>query len=298
VPGEPTRRSPRGGEPEILRDAQEAGPRPGATAVPPAWLEEPRPTEWSAGKAIGAKARSKPESEPRPEPGRPGHGLVHWNAGVSGAAASDARGAKSDVSSWDLGRVAAAAAGEPAPAVGPLPDTGEFAWGDRAVPPDAPPAAVARAEVHRRRAPPWRRVLAWAVDVGPLAAGVFVLGRSLLGSAAAALPAPADGLDGLIDLVAREGRIVLSLLALLAVALAVYTTLAHALAGATLGKWMFGLRVVGPQGTRPSLGRSAARSALAVLSAALLGLGFLLALFTRSGRALHDFLARTWVVEA
>jgi uncharacterized RDD family membrane protein YckC len=245
---------------------------------------------------IGAKAlRSEPESEPRPEPGR--LGLVPENAGAYSAAAPGARGAKADVSSWDLGRVAAAAAGEPAPAVGPLPDTGEFAWGDRAVPPDASPAG-ARAEVHRRRAPPWRRVLAWAVDVGPLTAGVVVLGRSLLGSAAAALPAPADGLDGLIDLVAREGRIVLSLLALLAVALAVYTTLAHALAGATLGKWMFGLRVVGPQGTRPSLGRSAARSGLAVLSAALLGLGFLLALFTRSGRALHDFLARTWVVDA
>jgi uncharacterized RDD family membrane protein YckC len=33
-----------------------------------------------------------------------------------------------------------------------------------------------------------------------------------------------------------------------------------------------------------------------VLSVALVGLGVLLALFTRSGRALHDFLAGTWVV--
>jgi uncharacterized RDD family membrane protein YckC len=46
------------------------------------------------------------------------------------------------------------------------------------------------------------------------------------------------------------------------------------------------------------MARSAARSALAALSVAALGLGVLLAFFTRSGRALHDLLARTWVVEA
>jgi uncharacterized RDD family membrane protein YckC len=81
-------------------------------------------------------------------------------------------------------------------------------------------------------------------------------------------------------------------------AVAVYATLAHALAGATLGKRLLGLAVVGPDGRRPSLGRSAARAGLAILSATLLGLGLLLALFTRSGRALHDLAARTWVVDA
>jgi uncharacterized RDD family membrane protein YckC len=40
------------------------------------------------------------------------------------------------------------------------------------------------------------------------------------------------------------------------------------------------------------------RSGAAVASAALLGLGFVVALFTRSGRALHDLIARTWVVKA
>ena len=79
------------------------------------------------------------------------------------------------------------------------------------------------------------------------------------------------------------------LTALLALLLAVYATLAHALAGATLGKWMMGLRVVGPDGRRPSLARSAARAALGAFSAALLGLGFLLALFTRSGAAARRF---------
>jgi uncharacterized RDD family membrane protein YckC len=177
-------------------------------------------------------------------------------------------------------------------------DTGRFSWGDAGPPAAIPEPDVGTIELHLPRAPTWRRVSAWAVDVLPLVAAVAALGRSLIASAAADLPAPPVGPDGLLDLAARESTIVLSLAALLAVALAVYTTLAHALAGATLGKWLLRLRVAGPDGARPGIARSAARSALGVLSVALLGTGFLLALFTRSGRALHDFLARTWVVEA
>ncbi len=90
----------------------------------------------------------------------------------------------------------------------------------------------------------------------------------------------------------------MSVLTTAALALAVYATLAHALAGATLGKRLFGLRVIGPDGAAPSPARSAARSALAIVSAGLVGLGFLLALFNRSGRTLHDLIARTWVVKA
>jgi uncharacterized RDD family membrane protein YckC len=289
APSDPTRRIDRS-EP-VYAAPEPAGP---AGAVPPPWLEEPVPRERAAPKAAERKAvvRAEPMLPPRAEPGPgPGIGRVH---------AKDApapRDPRSDVSSWSIGSAADALAAEPASGVGPAPDTGEFRWGERAAVPDVPPGR-AQPEIHRRRAPPWRRVLAWVVDVAPLVAAVLYLGRSLLGSAAAALPAPADGLDGLVDLVVREQRIVLSLVALLALALAVYTTLAHALAGATLGKWILGLRVVGPGGARPSLGRSALRSAVAVVSAALLGLGFLLVLFTRSGRALHDFVAGTWVVTA
>jgi len=176
-------------------------------------------------------------------------------------------------------------------------ESAAFAWSDPAEA-RVPDAVVERAEVHLRRPAAWRRPASWAIDAGPLLGGVVYLGISLLATTTAGLPAPAVGFDGLLDLVARESGIVLSLAALLVLSLAVYTTLAHALAGATLGKWVMGLRVVGPDGKRPSLARSAARAALAATSAALLGLGFLLALFTRSGRSLHDLLARTWVVEA
>lgn len=145
-----------------------------------------------------------------------------------------------------------------------------------------------------RRAEPWRRAAAWAIDALPFAAAGVALSRALVRLAGAGAPGDLD----LLDFVARERVIVLSVAAVAVVALAVYTTLAHALAGATLGKRLVRLRVVGPDGERPGLARSATRSALAVVSAAALGLGFLLALFTAKGRALHDLLARTWVVEA
>ena len=64
------------------------------------------------------------------------------------------------------------------------------------------------------------------------------------------------------------------------------------------GKRLFGLRVVSDDGARPSVERCAARAALSAASVLLLGLGLLPALFTRSGRALHDISAGTRVVES
>jgi uncharacterized RDD family membrane protein YckC len=162
----------------------------------------------------------------------------------------------------------------------------------------APPAAhAALIEIHVHRAEPWRRAAAWAVDAVPFLAAGVALALAFVREARVAVPGAAAPLD-LLDFVARERAIVLSVAGVVTLALGVYGTLCHALAGATLGKRLVGLRIVGPDGERPTLARSAARSALAVLSAAALGLGFLLALFTPTGRALHDLLARTWVVDA
>jgi uncharacterized RDD family membrane protein YckC len=116
-------------------------------------------------------------------------------------------------------------------------------------------------------------------------------------AAPANLSAPVE-LGALLDLLMRERAIALSAGAAALLCLGVYATLAHALGGATLGKRLFGLRVVGPDGAPPSPARSVVRTALAFISAGFLGLGFLLVLFTRSGRALHDYLSRTWVVKA
>ncbi len=166
--------------------------------------------------------------------------------------------------------------------------------GDGFLQPDHDLPRTAPREIRAVRPETWRRAAAWAVDAVPFAVGAVMLARHFVRQAA--LPAPVQGLDGFLDLVAQEWVIVVSVTVAATLALAVYATLAHALAGATLGKKLFGLRVVCADGARPTMGRSVARTALGVASAGLLGLGFLLALFTRSGRALHDFLARTWVV--
>lgn len=157
-----------------------------------------------------------------------------------------------------------------------------------------PAVDVAPLEVHLRRPATWRRTAAWLVDAVPFAA-LFAAGLGALhpGGAAGGVAALARA----IALGSSEAALAVPLLLGVAIGVFVYHALCHALAGATLGKWIFGLRVVGPDGRRPTIGRSAARGALAGLSVALLGLGLLAALFTRSGRALHDLLARTWVVE-
>lgn len=151
----------------------------------------------------------------------------------------------------------------------------------------APPAdfdvdpVVEAVEVHRERAPAWKRVAAWIVDGAVLGALLALLLLPVLGKA---------------DLVSpRRDVVVLASMAIALVAFA-YQWLGVTLMGATPGMRLLGLQVVGPDGGRPPPGRSAARALLALVSAALLGMGLLLALFTRSGRGAHDFAAGTWVV--
>jgi uncharacterized RDD family membrane protein YckC len=184
--------------------------------------------------------------------------------------------------------------GRPLP---PTPPRPRRATAQRQPGPDVPDAEIESLEIHLRRAAPWRRAAAWAVDAVPFATACAALVSWLAGQAAGASPG-SSGIEGSLDLLASEQVTAASIAGALFLAIFSYATLAHALGGATLGKWLLHLKVVGPDGARPSLTRSAARSALAGLSFGLLGLGFLLALFTRTGRALHDLAARTWVVEA
>ena len=64
----------------------------------------------------------------------------------------------------------------------------------------------------------------------------------------------------------------------------------------TLGKAALGLRVLGPDGGRMRLGRSAWRNILKILSCLPLGLGFLWAAFSKEKRAWHDIIAKTRVI--
>jgi uncharacterized RDD family membrane protein YckC len=133
-----------------------------------------------------------------------------------------------------------------------------------------------RPVIELRRASTRRRAVAWALDGLPFAALAW-LSASWLGA----------------DL-----RLLLPALTALALAAFVYQLLCHWLLGATFGKRAAGLRVVGPDGARPGLGRSTRRAAAAVAGVALMGIGPLLALFTRTGQGLHDLAAGTAVVEA
>lgn len=150
-------------------------------------------------------------------------------------------------------------------------------------------------EVHLRRAAPWRRVASWLVDLAFL--GLFV--TLLLAPVLSRADLPLDGtFDGLVEALTRRGSVLQPALALALLAAFAYQWLGLALMGATPGSRLLGLRVAGPDGRRPSPGRSALRAALSLPSFLFLGLGLLLGLFTRSGRALHDFGAGTWVVQA
>lgn len=85
-------------------------------------------------------------------------------------------------------------------------------------------------------------------------------------------------------------------LALLAVYL-VYQAAGN-LAGATLGKRLFGLRVVDLEGRRPGPLRALLRALGYLLSTPLFNLGFVWSLFHPTSRAWHDLLAGTVVVES
>lgn len=66
--------------------------------------------------------------------------------------------------------------------------------------------------------------------------------------------------------------------------------------GATLGKQALGIKVSLPDGSQPSFLRLTARWLLHGLSIAILGIGFLMALWTKKKQALHDILTGTLVV--
>ena len=131
--------------------------------------------------------------------------------------------------------------------------------------------------------PAWRRAGAWAIDAALLAA---VAAPPLLFAA------------GELSAAAPLSQLSTSALAFAALLGFAYFVVGHALMGATLGKWLLGLRVTRPDGAALAISQAAMRAGLAVLGAAVLGFGPLLAFFTPRGRGLHDLLSGTVVVRA
>lgn len=76
----------------------------------------------------------------------------------------------------------------------------------------------------------------------------------------------------------------------------VYFSVLVAAWSATLGKLLFGLEVVGNDGSKVGIGRAIARYLCYSISLLLLGIGFLMIAFRRDKRGLHDLICDTKVV--
>jgi uncharacterized RDD family membrane protein YckC len=74
-----------------------------------------------------------------------------------------------------------------------------------------------------------------------------------------------------------------------------YFVLFHGMAGRTLGKWLLGLRVVGPN-RAPITYRQALKRWIGYFLSGFFGLGFLWILISRERRGWHDYFAGTWVI--
>jgi uncharacterized RDD family membrane protein YckC len=130
----------------------------------------------------------------------------------------------------------------------------------------------------------WRRTGAFAVDA-PLAVAGGLLGGAAVEAAHAALPetAPAPGL--------------FVLLAEIVVPWLYFAVLESSTEQATPGKTALALRVTDRGGNRVSFARATGRHFAKALSAAVFGLGFVMAGVTSSKQGLHDVIAGCLVVK-
>ena len=74
-----------------------------------------------------------------------------------------------------------------------------------------------------------------------------------------------------------------------------YFVVFHGGEGKTIGKWLLGLRVVGPERAAIGYGRAFFRWVVMLILAPLV-IGFLWVLWSSEKRGWHDYLARTWVI--
>lgn len=154
-------------------------------------------------------------------------------------------------------------------------------------------------EVHARPASLWRRLLAFTIDTGTIAAVAALY--LMLASSVAGVQTPQTGLSGLDALViqvrALQSVLVPGAVLVLLLSLVYCAVSAFLWNGRTLGRRLLGLRLVDTHGLAPAPGRAVVRAVLATLSFGLFLAGFWMALFDRRGQTLHDKLTSTYVVQ-
>ncbi|NLW06703.1 MAG: zinc-ribbon domain-containing protein [Clostridia bacterium] len=79
---------------------------------------------------------------------------------------------------------------------------------------------------------------------------------------------------------------------------AAYFTIMVGRDGQTFGKKFMGIKIITADGNVPSYGKAFIRHIGQIISALILGLGYLLILFDKQSQALHDKIAGTYVVKA
>jgi uncharacterized RDD family membrane protein YckC len=79
---------------------------------------------------------------------------------------------------------------------------------------------------------------------------------------------------------------------------AAYFTIMVGRDGQTFGKKFMGIKIITADGNIPGYGRALIRHIGQIISALILGIGYLLILFDKQSQALHDKIAGTYVVRA
>jgi uncharacterized RDD family membrane protein YckC len=164
--------------------------------------------------------------------------------------------------------------------------------------PDPQPAVSAEAG-RFRAAGFWRRAIAGLVDLAILLPVWAAAGLALCLAFGQPIPRlPELSPDLLIAALLDGNSASESLLAISGILFFLYFFLFHAMRGQTPGKQLLGLRIIDGYGGRPGLLRTLVRTASYLLSALPCSLGFVWIGFDRERRALHDWIAGTYVVRS
>ena len=133
----------------------------------------------------------------------------------------------------------------------------------------------------------WWRVLAYIIDYFVTYVVGFIIGL-IIGVTLAVMMGPGRGVQDAITVVAGVVGFVMTWL--------YFSLMESSKTQATLGKMAIGVRVVDDMGNRLSFGRATGRFFAKILSALILGIGFIMIGLTDRKQGLHDLIASTFVV--
>jgi uncharacterized RDD family membrane protein YckC len=142
----------------------------------------------------------------------------------------------------------------------------------------------------------WRRLAAFGVDSLVLLATAVPLTLGLYAALGVGPLTDGQGIDALLQILAGDlGRVINRGVPLFGLC-GLYFLLFAVLGGQTPGQRLLGIRLVGAHGESPGLGAAAVRVLSAFAGMLPLFMGWVWMIFDMERRALHDHLARTYVV--